>query len=204
MRQTAKKAACKLRSAITLSQSPYHTVVGSLCSSRVSMRSVHTEGSTHPQRAGMSPACLGEVGPTTAAGRVVSSFVMFFALPLSCVPWLHARYALPRYYGRSDSCRAGSSGRCGHERRSVPRQVSLLTSLTLPAILSPTTRRRCRGFSFAHGFFQHAFIVLLACSASNGEALPSTESMGYRADFAQRSQARPTAWPNRVHVDHLR
>src|SRR5664280_658089 len=29
-----------------------------------------------------------------------------FALPLSCVPWLHGHYPLLRYYGRSDSRRA--------------------------------------------------------------------------------------------------
>ena len=44
----------------------------------------------------------------------------------------------------------------------------------------------------------------LACSADIGEALPHPASMGYGTDFAQRSQARPTVWPNRVHVDHLR
>ena len=48
-------------------------------------------------------------------------------------------------------------------RRAVPAQSIALGG-------SPATRRRWRGFSFAHGFFQHAFIVLLACSASNGEA----------------------------------
>src|ERR1035437_10011712 len=32
-----------------------------------------------------------------------SSVILFFFLPPSCVPWLHARYALLRYYGRSDS-----------------------------------------------------------------------------------------------------
>jgi hypothetical protein len=36
----------------------------------------------------------------------LASVILFFFLPPSCVPWLRARYALPRYYGRSDSCRA--------------------------------------------------------------------------------------------------
>ena len=76
----------------------------------------------------------------------LSSVILFFFLPLSCVPWLHARYALPR------------------------------------------------SFSFAHGFLQRAFIASLACSAFD-EALPLTGSVGYGADFAQRSQGRPTVWP---------
>ena len=42
-------------------------------------------------------------------------------------------------------------------------------------------------------------MVPLACSADIGEALPHPGSMGYGTDFAQRSQARPTVWPNRVH-----
>ena len=147
----------------------------------------------------VSLRCIALAG--TSVG--LSSVFLSVFLPPSCVPWLHARYALLRYYGRSDSCRAVLRA-FGPRTPGYARQVSLLASLTLPAILSPTTRRRCRGFAFAHGFFQHAFIVLLAGSASNGEALPCTGSRGYRADFAQRSQARPTVWPNRVHVAYLR
>jgi hypothetical protein len=69
-----------------------HLVVGSLCSSRVSMRSVQTECSTHHQRSRMSAACGAEVVPATAAARLVWSFVMGLTLPLSCVPWLHGHY----------------------------------------------------------------------------------------------------------------
>src|SRR5207253_1443560 len=92
LRQTAQKAAWRLRSDRTLSQSPNHTVVGSLCSSRVSMRSVQTECSTHHQRSRMSAACLGWLSPVTLAARLVSSFVTDFPPPLSYVPWLHGRY----------------------------------------------------------------------------------------------------------------
>jgi len=51
-------------------------------------------------RSASSSHCIALVG--TSVG--LSSVVLFFLLPLSCVPWLHARYALHRYYGRSDSC----------------------------------------------------------------------------------------------------
>ena len=50
----------------------------------------------------VSIRCIARAG--TSVGW--SSVILFFFLPPSCVPWLHARYALPRYYGRSDSCRA--------------------------------------------------------------------------------------------------
>jgi len=47
---------------------------------------------------------------------------------------------LPRYYGRSDSCRIGSSvPYWPHEHRSGPRQVSLLHAHELPSSPSPTT-----------------------------------------------------------------
>jgi len=89
-----------------LRRKPAVLVVGPLCSSRVSMRSVHTECSTHHQRSRMSAACGGEVTPATAAARLVSSFVIDFTPPLPCVPSLHGHYPVPRYYGRSDSRRA--------------------------------------------------------------------------------------------------
>src|SRR2546423_4422111 len=163
------------------------------------MRVVQTLCSTHHQRSRVSPACLGGAVTVTAAGRLVPSLVIAFTLPLSCVPWLHAHYALAGYYGRSDSCRAALRA-YGHEHRSVSRQVSLLTSLTLPAILSPTTLRRRRGFSFVHGFFQHTDVILLACPLRR---CSSFGGMGYKTDFAQRSQARPSGWPNRVHVCYV-
>jgi len=47
----------------------------------------------------------------------------------------------PRYYGRSDSCPAGSSvAWWQHEHRLCPEQVSLIHILDLPIPPSPTTR----------------------------------------------------------------
>jgi len=83
-----------------------HLVVGPLWSSRVSLRCVHTLRSTHHHWSWASPACLGGVAAATRAGGSWLSGFMVASLPPSCVPWLHARYALRRYYGRSDSCRA--------------------------------------------------------------------------------------------------
>ncbi len=105
------------------------------------MRAVQTERSTHHHRWQVSPACVGEAGapvPATVAG--LSSLLWFITHPLSCVPWLHGRYPLPRYYGRSDSDDDGSSAREGHEHRSVSPSVSLIAVHGLPAILSPTIR----------------------------------------------------------------
>ena len=48
---------------------------------------------------------------------------------------------LPRYYGRSDSCRPGFSAFSGGYTGSGPDQVSLLHAPELPVPLSPTTRQ---------------------------------------------------------------
>lgn len=77
------------------------------------MRSVQTARSTHHQRSWASPACLAPTGRGTGAGG--SSLCWFITHPLSCVPSLHGRYPLRRYYGRSDSCRAVLRA-SGHER----------------------------------------------------------------------------------------
>jgi hypothetical protein len=55
----------------------------------------------------------------------LSSGILLFIRPPSCVPWLHGRYPLPRYYERSDSGLGGSSAQLEHER--------LLSQLGLPA-----------------------------------------------------------------------
>src|SRR5262249_45018211 len=52
------------------------------------MRSVQTVGSTHAQRARISPPCGAVVG--TADG--VFSIGLSFTLPPSCLPWLHGHY----------------------------------------------------------------------------------------------------------------
>ena len=53
--------------------------------------------------------------------------------------------------------------------------------------------------SVVHCFSQHADLVPLADLAS-GRGPSRSGGLGYGTDFAQRSQARPTVWPNRVHV----
>ena len=70
--------------------------------SRVNMRSVQTQRSTHHHWSRASSACIG------VAATLVDFPSLFCSIahPLSCVPWLHGRYPLPRYYGRSDSHRA--------------------------------------------------------------------------------------------------
>src|SRR6516162_8681210 len=52
------------------------------------MRSVQTVGSTHAQRARISPSCGAVAG--TADG--VCSIGLSFTLPPSCLPWLHGHY----------------------------------------------------------------------------------------------------------------
>ena len=47
--------------------------------------------------------------------------------------------ALPRSYGRSDSCSPGSSAFSRHELRLLHEQVSLIHVPSLPTLLSPTT-----------------------------------------------------------------
>ena len=50
---------------------------------------------------------------------MICSSCWFISHPLSCVPWLHGRYPLPRYYGRSDSRPAalGAALRSGPKHR---------------------------------------------------------------------------------------
>ncbi len=70
------------------------------------MRSVQTVGSTHAQRARISPACLALSG--TGASR--SSGRPDVTHPPSWVPFApRPLQALHRYYGPCDSCRIGSS-----------------------------------------------------------------------------------------------
>src|SRR4029077_8647708 len=52
------------------------------------MRSVQTTGSTHAQRAPISPSC----GAVTGTADGVCSAVLSFTLPPSCLPWLHGHY----------------------------------------------------------------------------------------------------------------
>jgi hypothetical protein len=108
--------------------------------SRVSMRSVHTECSTHHQRLRMSAACGGGVSPATVAARLVSSLFMGPTPPLFLRP-LTPR-ALPRFSATMDALTPVGRlfGPLGHEHRSVPQRVSLLLSSTRPTVLSPTTR----------------------------------------------------------------
>ena len=54
------------------------------------MRHVQTLGSTHSQRARVSPACVSPVSGDTTAGSF--SKVPSMSHPSSCRPWLHRRY----------------------------------------------------------------------------------------------------------------
>ena len=136
-----------------LSRSRNHVLLGSLPSSRVSLRSVHTDCSTHHQRWRMAAACGGKVAPATAAARFLSSFVIDFTPPLPCVPWLRGRYPLPRYSGRSDSRRAAPRASIGHEHRSGPSGSPCLAPLHVPPFRLQPPRRpspslfRSAGFS---------------------------------------------------------
>jgi len=70
------------------------------CSRAANMRSVHTVGSIHAQRARRSPACVALAG--TAAGLAsdcLDSTPSTFLPPFAPRPL----QALPRYYGGSDS-----------------------------------------------------------------------------------------------------
>ena len=88
------------------------------------MRSVHTLASVHVHWGATSLPCLARGTP----GRF-NCLGVSFTPSLSCPPWLHGRYPLPRYYGDSDSCSA----------RSGTEQVSLVHALELLDIPSPTT-----------------------------------------------------------------
>ena len=198
MRQTARKAACRLRFSSTLSQSRNHTVVGSLCSSRVSMRSVQVECSTHHHRGRVSPACGGPLlSPATAAVRLLSSLFIDLTLPLSYAPWLH-----PDLIGTSSLLWAlclppGGSLDLVAMNTFWSRWVSLLVAYSLPTLLSPTTPPppSCHLGSST------------VLSAQDGRPLGPVAGghqrdfspMGLGPGFAQRSQARQLAWPNRVH-----
>ena len=85
------------------------------------MRVVRSRRSTdlHPVRGeAVSPA---HRGVTTIVAGLCSSLGSI-SHPLSCIPWLHGRYPLRRYYGRSDSQRAALRALLwfGHEHRPVP------------------------------------------------------------------------------------
>lgn len=105
--------------------------------------------------------------------------------PLSCVPSLHGRYPLRRYYGRSDSRRAvlRATSFFGHERRSAP--------AGLPDY---------RGRTSVHSVSNHR---------RDDRGLPGCPAIGLApiarfTGFAARSQARPSTptesssrWPPR-------
>ncbi len=78
----------------------------------------------------------------TLAG--VSSVIPSFILPLSCVPWLHGRYSLLRYYGPSDSHWAAL--RASEAMNTVePRWVSLITVAGTSGHSVSNHRRDVRG-----------------------------------------------------------
>ena len=60
----------------------------------------------HPSQWHSADSTTGE--PARALALVFFSVFLSFALPPSCVPWLHGRYPLRSYYGRSDSRRTGA------------------------------------------------------------------------------------------------
>ena len=110
------------------------------------MRSVQTQRSTHHHWSRASSACIG------VAATLVDFPSLFCSIahPLSCVPWLHGRYPLPRYYGRSDSHRAAL--RACAMNTACPRRVSLIPLLGLPTILSPTISATTEDRPAASGF----------------------------------------------------
>ena len=96
-----------------------------------------------------------------------SSVILCFFLPPSCVPWLHARYALRRYYGRSDSWRAVLRA-LGHERRVAPDRSPCLPRLhCLPFCLQPPDGDVAAFLSFTVSFSTRS---LTRCSASPATA----------------------------------
>jgi len=103
------------------------------CSSAVNMRSVQTDGSTHAQRARMSPACVARVG--TAAG--LCSVVPSFTHPPSCAPF--APCPLRHFIATTGALTPG--------QLSAAVQVSLLHARDLPTVPSPTTATSCRALS---------------------------------------------------------
>jgi hypothetical protein len=60
----------------------------------------------HPSQWHSADSPTGE--PSRALALVFFSVFLSFALPPSCVPSLHGRYPLPRYYERSDSRQPGT------------------------------------------------------------------------------------------------
>ena len=105
---------------MTLSQSRNHTVVGSLCSSRVSMRSVQTEGSTHHQRSWAVSGLLRRGWPRH--WRRSSCLVLGHGFCASTfLPPLAPR-ALPRFLATMEALTPAGRffGPLGHERRSDP------------------------------------------------------------------------------------
>ncbi len=133
------------------------------------MRSVQTLRSTHPHRSRASPACVG--GLAAATGASLSSSFCCFTHPLSCVPSLHGRYPLPRYYGRSDS------------RRAVLRATAAMNAALAPAGLPDYGRRDFRPFR-------------LQPSARRPGARPDVRRFGSSpiaraTGFATHSKARP-------------
>jgi hypothetical protein len=84
-----------------------------------------------------TPACLAGWHSRWLVGRPVRPDSSTFLRSLRSVPVTGLR----RYYGRSDSCEAGSSAPAfgQHERRFSPPQVSLIHVSDLPIPPSPTT-----------------------------------------------------------------
>jgi hypothetical protein len=119
LRQTVPKAACRLRSDSTLSQSRNHLVVGSLCSSRISMRSVHIEGSTPPTVADVCAFCR---QPPLCHCRRSIPFVIRHRLHASTSLRPLAPRALPRLLATPDALTPAGRlfGLLGHEHRSGP------------------------------------------------------------------------------------
>ena len=100
-------------------------------------RSVRNSVFSTSDLAEATPACLAEWHSRWLVDRSVPSDSSTFLRSLRSIPVT----GLPRYYGRSDSCEAGSSAPAfgQHERRFSPPQVSLIHVSDLPIPPSPTT-----------------------------------------------------------------
>jgi hypothetical protein len=92
------------------------------------MRSVHTDGSVHAQRARTSPT-----GLAFGTGVGVASLSLFLIHPLSCATFAPSPLrGLHRYYGRSHSCAPRLFGTWSMNTAAVSTQFSLIHVHVLP------------------------------------------------------------------------
>jgi|GEM_PF-3191487 len=140
LRQTVPKAACRLRSDSTLSQSRNPCVLGSLPSSRMSLRSVHIEGSTPPTVADVCAFCR---QPPLCHCRRSIPFVLRRRLHASTSLRPLAPRALPRFLAPTDALTPAGRlfGLLGHEHRPGPDGSPCLSRPHFPPFRPQPPRR---------------------------------------------------------------